>query len=203
MTDSSPGGSPAPPPPPVPRGTDDRVKMLAQTLVGMALVVPVVALLHHFLKDPIERHGQGFVAHFGVLGMAVGTFLSDGFHIPPPPQFYMLTSISAGGPQAPALLAIMAASVCAAPVSYNLARLLRRVEFFDRRFRAAAPRIEALILRYGYAAIIFGSISPIPYPLLCNLCGIYRVPWRYTGVMVALRPLRLLLIYWLIRAGWS
>lgn len=201
MTESA--TAPPPPSPRPPRETDDRVRMLAQTLGALALIVPLVALLHHFFEAPIERLGHAFVGRFGVPGMALGTFLSDGFHIPPPPQFYLLTTLGAHGPQAPALLAIMAASVCAGPVSYNIARPLRRIPFFDRRFRAAAPRIERLLLKYGYGAIIFASLTPIPYPLLLNLCGIYRVPWRYAGVVVGLRPLRLLLIYWLIRAGWS
>lgn len=177
--------------------------MIAQTLGGLVLLVLLVGLLHHFLQAPIERLGKAFIAHFGIAGVALGTFLSDAAHIPPPPQFYMLTLVSSGGPQWPTLLAIMAASVCAAPFSYNLARLLVRIPFFERRFKAAAPRVERLMERHGFGAVIFGALSPIPYPLLCNLSGIYKIPWRYVGVMVALRPLRLLVIYELIRAGWS
>ena len=48
-----------------------------------------------------------------------------------------------------------------------------------------------------------GSISPVPFSLLCNLSGLYRVPFRIFLVLSLFRIPRLLVFYALIRLGWS
>jgi membrane protein YqaA with SNARE-associated domain len=143
------------------------------------------------------------VEHFGIAGMFLGTFLADALSFPIPPQFYMLTAISAGEPQVPAMVAICAASMIAGYVGYHLADRLARVRLFARHIEASRAKVDRLIERHGYWAIVIGSITPIPFSTLCYLSGLYRVPKRYLAVLILTRVPRLLIFYVLIRAGFG
>jgi membrane protein YqaA with SNARE-associated domain len=163
----------------------------------------VIALAAYLARDELDALGRGFVQRFGVAGMFVGTYLADAFSFPIPPQFYMLTAITSGGSQTAPLIAISAASLLAGCTGYRLASRLARLRLFAARIERTRPKIDRLFERYGYWAIAIGSISPIPFSMLCYLSGLYRVPPRYFLTMVLFRVPRLLLFYALIRAGWS
>ncbi|WP_437275875.1 VTT domain-containing protein [Sorangium sp. So ce375] len=163
----------------------------------------MIALAAYLARDELDALGRGFVQRFGVAGMFVGTYLADAFSFPIPPQFYMLTAITAGGSQIAPLIAISAASLLAGCTGYRLASRLARLRLFAARIERTRPKIDRLFERYGYWAIAIGSVSPIPFSMLCYLSGLYRVPPRYFLTMVLFRVPRLLLFYALIRAGWS
>ncbi|WP_437574647.1 YqaA family protein [Sorangium sp. So ce887] len=140
---------------------------------------------------------------FGLAGMFVGTYLADAFSFPIPPQFYMLTAISSGGSQVAPMITISAASLLAGYTGYRLAGHLARLRIFAARLERTRPRIDRLFDRYGYWAIAVGSLSPIPFSMLCYMSGLYRIPPRYFLTMVLFRVPRLLVFYALIRLGWS
>jgi membrane protein YqaA with SNARE-associated domain len=135
--------------------------------------------------------------------MAVGAFVSDAFMFPIPPQFYMLTAVTAGAPQIPSVTIICLSSVVAANVAYRIATSIARIPFMHHRIERSRVKIDPLFARYGYYAVAIGAILPIPFSLLCYLAGLYRVPYRVYAVLVLLRVPRLLAFYLLIRLGWA
>lgn len=140
---------------------------------------------------------------FGLVGMFLGTFLADAFSFPIPPQFYMLTAISAGGPQVAPMIVISVASLVAGCTGYLLARHLARLRIIAARLERTRPRIDRLFERYGYWAIAVGSLTPVPFSMLCYLSGLYRIPPRYFVTLVLFRVPRLIVFYALIRLGWG
>jgi membrane protein YqaA with SNARE-associated domain len=181
----------------------DLLRYLVQLLLSIGAFVALVSAAAYFARAELESLGRAFVQHFGVAGMFLGTFLADAFSFPIPPQFYMLTAISAGAPPLAPMVAICTASMIAGYVGYHLAGPLARVRFFARRVEASRAEVDRLIERYGYWAIVLGSITPIPFSVLCYLSGIYRIPAKYLGLLIVTRIPRLLVFYALIRAGWG
>jgi uncharacterized membrane protein YdjX (TVP38/TMEM64 family) len=135
--------------------------------------------------------------------MAFGTFLSDAFMCPIPPQFYMLTAVAAGAPQVTSISVVCVTSVIAANVAYLVAGRVARVPFFRERIERSRPKIDPLFERYGVYAVAVGAVLPIPFSLLCYVAGIYRIPFRLYAILVLLRVPRLLVFYAVIRAGWG
>jgi membrane protein YqaA with SNARE-associated domain len=181
----------------------DLLRYLVQLALGIGAFVALVSAAAYFARAELDALGRTFVQHFGVAGMFLGTFLADAFSFPIPPQFYMLTAISAGQSQLAAMVAICAASMIAGCVGYRLAGRLARVRLLARRIEASRVKFDRLLERYGYWAIILGSITPIPFSVLCYLSGLYRIPARYFAVLILTRVPRLLVFYALIRAGWG
>jgi hypothetical protein len=74
----------------------ETLKLGLKFVLGLVGLVAVVALLGHHYRGELETLGRALLDQFGYIGIALGTFIADGFHFPIPPQFYMLASIAAG-----------------------------------------------------------------------------------------------------------
>ena len=193
-------GDPEGDPPPEPLRIGRLLLQIFLPLVGVLAFVMVVGAL---FREELHALGVLFVSRFGYAGMAAGTFLSDAFMFPVPPQFYMLTSVAAGAPQLASITVICATSVLAANVAYHVAGRMARVPYFAARIAASRGLVDPLFARWGYYAVAVGAVLPVPFSLLCYVAGLYRIPYRLYVVLVLLRVPRLLAFYVLIRAGWG
>ncbi len=184
-------------------GRAGTLKLVAQTVIPLVVVFGAVSLGAALFRPELRAFGTAFVARFGYAGMAFGAFISDAFNFPIPPQFYLLTAVTAGAPQVPSVIVVCLSSVVAANVAYKVAGALAHVPFVRRRIEASRPKIDPLFAKYGYYAVAIGAMSPIPFSLLCYVAGLYRVPYRIYAVLVLMRIPRLLVFYALIRLGWA
>ena len=197
------------PQPPAPEGAPPRrsrwdlARTLAQLALSLGALVAVVALASYLARPQLDALGHAFVQRFGLPGMFAGVFLADALSFPIPPQFYMLTAITGGGSQVAAMATICAASVLAGLAGSRLAGHLAGVRLLARRIEGSRRRIDQLFERWGYWAIAVGSVSPIPFSMLCYVAGIYRMPPRLFAVLLVFRVPRLLVFYALIRFGWA
>lgn len=184
-------------------GRGEFKRMALRGVIGVVVLVAIVVLLERYLHDEVVSLGRQFVDRFGLWGMALGTFLADGFHFPVPPQFYLLTAITTGGNQVAPVAVICAASLAAGTLDYKLARYLARLKFFRKWLERTRGRVDGLFKRHGYLAIAIGSASPVPFSTLCYLAGLYRIPYRHFALFTLLRIPRILVFYFAIRAGWT
>jgi membrane protein YqaA with SNARE-associated domain len=167
----------------------------------LVLLVVMITLANHF-RAPLERLGRAFVEHSGYVGMALGTFIADGFHFPIPPQFYMLLAVTSGVSQIGALAAITAGSLAGGFAGYKFSGKLSRIEFLAKRLERSRASAERLFERYGYLAAVLATLSPLPYSVLCYLSGLNGLPHRVFFVLSACRIPRLVFFYYVVRLGW-
>ena len=177
----------------------DAWRLTLQTLGAIALLGAFFYVLGATCKPEIERIGRVFVERLGFAGVAVGVFLADAFTFPVPPQVYMLAALAGGASPAITVTVTCASSLVAGNVGYRLAARLSGVSFFRARIDAARPRLDPLFRRYGVWAVAIGSLTPMPYSILCYLAGIYRLPPRLFALLLLFRVPRILFFYVLIR----
>lgn len=177
----------------------DALKLGAQTVVALGGVALALYLLGLFFKPQIEAIGHGFVARFGYVGVAVGTFIADAFSVPVPPHAYMLAAIAGGASHVVTVVVVCASSLLAGGVGYRMAGRLSELPFLRSRIAAARPRLDPLFQRYGVWAVAIGTITPMPYSVLCYLAGLYRLPPRLFALLLLFRIPRILFFYVLIR----
>lgn len=185
----------------VPRG-DARALAWRAGAAALLLVAAVFALSR--LAGPrVEPLASAFVARFGYLGMAVGSFVSDLTTFPVPPQFYMLTAVSSGTPWLPSFAVILAGSWLGGGCGMLLGERLATRPAVRARVARTKPWIDALHARYGAWAMVVAAFSPIPYSLLCYGLGVYRLGPRSAFIVLGLRGPRLAIFYALIALGWG
>ena len=175
--------------------------LAARWLLGIAAFVAIMALLASAFHEPLEALGRRFVARFGYGGMALGTFLADGFQFPVPPQFYMLVSVTSGASPLASLGAIATGSLAGGLVGFVGAGKLATLPFVSRRLERSERLVSRALDRFGYLAALLASLSPVPYSVLCLLSGAHRLGWRFFALVSLCRLPRLLFFYWVVRAS--
>lgn len=161
-----------------------------------------MAALGWLFRAELEQFGRSFVARFGLIGMAGGSFIADGLHFPLPPQFYLLTGIAAGVGSPSALGSVLGGSVLGGLTAFALARRAARLPLLERRFAATRALVERLMHHYGAWGLVVAGMLPISYFVLCVLGGMMRLRFRDYGVLALMRGPRIVLSYALIVLAW-
>ncbi len=175
-----------------------------RVLLGAAALLGGMLVLVRIFRPQLEALSRYFVEHFGLVGVALGTFLADGISSPVPPQFFMLLSIGAGTPDLHTLAATTVGSLLGGCAGYQLARQLARFPRFARWLeRTGASFREQLRGRKAYRNAVIASLTPLPFSMQCYLCGLYRLPLGAFAVILSLRIPRLAVFYYVIKAGWT
>lgn len=177
-------------------------RQIARFVVGLFALLAGVALLAHVLRPQLEGIGREFVDRFGYVGMALGTLLADGFQFPVPPQFYMLMAVATQSPALWVIASVSAGSLLGGLCGFYLSRKLRHVPWLERRV-ASHPALHRIREALGTKSLIALSVSPVAFSWLIYFCGFSRYPWRFAWLLIALRLPKVILYYWLVRAGWS
>ncbi len=181
----------------------DLTRLLVRLALGLALLLGFVVLLGRAFRPELEGIGRGFVSRFGLFGMGLGTFIADGFHVPIPPQFYMLLGISSGVPATHTLAVIGAASFAGGWLGFLLSRHLLRFEGVARLFERPQRLADAMLARHGVRALLLLGLLPIAYSVLCYLSGLSGFKNRAFLVIALFRLPRLVAYYYLVELGWS
>ncbi len=190
--------------PPAASSRRSRAFLIARFALGLALLLLVVVLLVRSFRPELESIGGSFVDRFGLAGVALGTFMADGFHFPIPPQFYMLLATAANAPPLAILAVTCLGSVAGGSAGYLVATQLRDIQRLSRWLERSSGRVGHLLgQRYPYRSVLLASLTPIAFSVLCYLAGLYRVPRGPFVLMLAMRVPKLALYYYLVRVGWS
>lgn len=172
-------------------------------VASFAFLLVVVSLAGWLYRAELTRFGNWFVAHFGVLGMSLGSFLADAFHFPVPPQFYLFTGI-AGGHSAPVVvLSVLVGSELGGLTAFALARSFGGVRFIRNRVRTSSAVLARWMQKRGYLGLALATLLPISFSILCIACGTMRLPYRAYGVLAIMRVPRILASYALIVLAWT
>jgi len=182
---------------------EEIVRLLLRLGAALIVLLGIVAAFSHLFRHELEGLGQTFVLRFGYVGMMLGTFLSDGLHLPIPPQLYMLLAISSRSPFWLSFAAITVGSMLGSVIAYRLAYAVADVPWFSHRLERPRRLAERALLRLGDRGALFASLLPIPYGTLLYLTGLSRLPTRFFVLLCLWRIPRLALYYALIYFGWS
>lgn len=176
--------------------------LIMRLLFVLVIVCAVAALLAAHFRPQAEGVARAFVATFGVAGMALGTFLADGFQFPIPPQFYMLLAVASGFSPVASFAAIAVASLLAGGLGYRLCALASRWRWLARKTSKQRELLQRAFERYGHRAALLAMLLPIPYSLLCYLAGLGRLPRTFLLLLSLYRVPKLLGFYLLVYLGW-
>lgn len=181
-----------------------RAKLIIRFVLALVTLLGVVVLVGRALRPQLESVGTWFVDRFGLVGVAAGTFIADGFHFPVPPQFYMLLATAGRADPIAIVGATSLGSVLGGGTGYLLARRLGHI----RRLQLWVERVggnvgQRLGQRYPYRSAVLASASPIAFSVLCYLAGLFRVRHGPLLVLLVLRLPKIVLYYYLVRVGWS
>jgi membrane protein YqaA with SNARE-associated domain len=187
----------------VPSTRGETILAVVRIFVSLAILVAIVTLVGWLYRAELTHFGAWFVGRFGVVGMIGGAFLADGFHLPLPPQFYLLTGIAGAYPHAIVVSAVLLGSELGGLTAFALARFAGGASFVDARIAKPRALLRGMIAKRGYFGLALATLLPISYSLLCIATGAMRLPYRAYAVLAVMRVPRILLSYVVIVLAWQ
>ncbi len=174
-----------------------------RTLLGLAALFGIMAVLASTLKAPLESISVEFFNKYGLLGMFIGTTLSDSLGIPIPVDTYLMAAVTANSPTLPVLTVACAASILGGNLAWLIGRRLDRFPLLGRLVERFKARGQAAFARWGVAAVAVAAWTPIPFSIICMAAGAFAMPFRSFFLTTLHRIPRIVLYYYVIALGWS
>jgi membrane protein YqaA with SNARE-associated domain len=181
----------------------EALKLALTFVLGVVGLMTIVSLLGHYYRAELESMGRTILDRFGYFGIALGTYVADGLHFPVPPHFYMLASIAARWSMLWTVIALSTGSLLGGLTAYWIARKASHLRLFQRLLARTQRKVDGLFTRFGYWAVAVGSLTPIPYSMLCYVAGAHRMRAKIFVVLALFRIPKLVLYLYLVKLGWA
>ena len=145
--------------------------ILKQTLFALIALGVILALVSAYLREPVEELSKWFIGHTGAWGVGLGFFLPDSLTVPIPPDAFLLAGHVAGLPFWQVALSASVGSILGGTVGFLTIKSISSRPSVRRRLKKKLRSGEALIERYGVNALALAALTPLPYSLICWVCG--------------------------------
>lgn len=174
-----------------------------KTVSSIIVLLVLVYLGKHYLKNELEYLGHLFFEKFGFVGLFIDVYLVDTFIVPVTPDLFLGLLITNGGNQILGLILICIASVLGGISGFYIGFYLNSRKYVQKLTKRYRERGERLFRRYGVGAVILAAISPIPFSTICWLAGIFRMRFSQFFWATFFRIPRMIIWYYLIAVVWQ
>lgn len=173
--------------------------------LGVVLFVLAMGVLGVLLEDELTTGTTWVVERIGFVGLCAILLVTDTLVTPFPPDLLLVviakSHLSEHWPGYVLVLGFV--SVVAGMLGWGIGRWLGHRPIGRRLFGEFKGEHRAFIQRYGFWAVVLGSITPLPFSVTCWSAGVMGL--RFAQVLLAallFRVPRFVVYYWLIvRSG--
>lgn len=177
-------------------------RLIRKTALGLLILLVFSGACAWLLKDPFIRMGELFLERFGLLGLFVGTIISDTSPLPLSHEPLTFIGITAGIPTTTLLLTITSASVLSGPIGWTCGRLLLSGTSFSAWLDRRYPGFMGMMRRGGLNAVAVAALLPIPFSLATWTAGMLRLPFHKVAAISLLRIVKVGVYFQILKLGW-
>jgi membrane protein YqaA with SNARE-associated domain len=176
--------------------------LIRKTAIGLLILLLFSGACAWVLKDPFISMGEIFLERFGLLGLFVGTLISDTSPLPLSHEPLTFIGITAGLPTATLLLTISSASVLAGPIGWTFGRVFLSGTSFSAWLDDRYPEFMGMMRRGGLKAVALAALLPVPFSLATWTAGMLRLPLHKVAVISLLRIVKVGVYFQVLKLGW-
>lgn len=175
-------------------------RLVIGTLVALAAIAIVAAVVGFWFRAPLLATGRWFVDTLGGPGIAVGYFLPDAFALPIPNDAVLGLGRAGHMPTVPLLAWAFAGGMTGGLVAWRLGGAAGRTRAVRGFMAGRGAGLRRAMERHGVAVVVVAALTPLPDSLAAWAAGSTGLPLRPFLLASALRIVRiaaaLLLIDW-------
>lgn len=158
------------------------IKNLSLLITIITFTILTIGFIY-FGKE-IKDFGVIAIEKFGMMGLFGMTIVMDTFIQPISPDVLVFSYTYADSPYWLTVFTGAIASVIAGIIGYFIGHLLEEEGIDKYVGKKRYKKAHKLFVKYGFFAILIGSISPIPFSAICWSAGIFRMPFRFFVISV-------------------
>lgn len=173
--------------------------LLLQT-IGMLLVLGVaLALISTFLKGPVEAWSRSFIGSVGAWGVGLGFFFPDAFTLPIPPDAFLLAGHAGKLPFWEIVWSASIGSIMGGLTGFLMIRAIADQPRAKRWIQKKLQSGQKIMDQYGRLALALAALTPLPYSVICWVCGATGMRLRPFILISLLRIPRVIGYLWFIQ----
>lgn len=181
-------------------------KNLLRALYGLIALMLLMALLGFLYEEELIIATSWVVDRIGFPGLMTILMITDTLVTPFPPDILLV--VIAKSPLAenwPLYVGVLGmVSVVAGLAGYSIGRWLGHFQWAQRLFGDFKDDHRDFIRKYGFWAVVLGSVTPLPYSVTCWTAGVLGIRWTTVLAASALfRIPRFYVYYWLLSTAGS
>ncbi|SDY76820.1 YqaA family protein [Nitrosomonas halophila] len=177
---------------------------LIKAVIAVVVFILATSALGYWLEDELTMATTWVVNKIGFFGLGLILLVTDTLVTPFPPDILLL--VIAKSPLAEQwqsyVLILGMISCLAGMLGWGIGRWLGRFEFVKRTFGDFKAEHREFIRRYGFWAVVIGSITPFPFSVTCWTAGMLELRWiTVLAAAISFRIPRFFFYYWLITSA--
>lgn len=196
-----PGPEPVTEPVTEPEPELDARRLVASSMLAIAALLVVIAILGAWFREPLLSSGRWFVDSFGGLGIAVGFLVPDAFTVPIPNDAFLALGRAGNMPTVPLVGWALLGSMAGGSIGWSIGRALRRTRGLDRFLSGRGAALDRALRRHGLWVVAVAAITPLPYSISAWAAGSTAMPYLAFLAVSLLRVIRIVGALWLIDLG--
>ncbi|MCX4242484.1 YqaA family protein [Paraliomyxa miuraensis] len=179
----------------------DARRLIVSSLLAVAGLVAVIAILGAWFREPLLLAGRWFVDELGGPGIAVGFLVPDAFTVPIPNDAFLALGRAGGMPTVPLVAWALLGSVSGGSIGWLIGRALRRTRGLDRFLTGRGAGLDRALRRRGPWVVAIAAITPLPYSVSAWAAGSTAMPYPTFFAVSLLRVVRIVGALYLIDLG--
>ena len=154
---------------------NDGKKILLQTLAALLVLGAALATASYLFKPEMEALSQQLISYAGIWAVGLGFMIPDALTLPIPPDTFLVAGHLGGLGFWEMTLWGGLGSVLGGTLGYAMIRVISRRPRVSVWLEPKISRGRELMDRYGLIALALAALTPLPYSVICWVCGATNV----------------------------
>ncbi|MBP9885301.1 MAG: VTT domain-containing protein [Leptospiraceae bacterium] len=181
----------------------DLRKLILQSVVAVVIIIALVILLAHIVKEPITQFSKLFVDYLGVWGVGLGILISDSLPAFMIPDAFLMFGVAGKLGDLEVIAFSSIGSIIGGSNSYAIGRyIIPRFRHGRHLIIKHEKQLIPYLEKYGMWAVVIAATTPLPYSWMSIVVGSFKMEFSKFVLCSLTRIPRFAVYYYAIKFGW-
>ena len=181
----------------------DLRKLILQSVLAIVVIIGLVIILAHLVKEPITQFSKLFVDYLGVWGVGLGILVSDSLPAFMVPDAFLVFAVAGKLGDFEVILFCFIGRLIGGSNSYAIGRyLIPKFEYGKNLIKKHEAQLLPYLDKYGMWAVVIAATTPLPYSWMSILVGSFKMSYSKFLLCSLTRLPRFAVYYYAIKFGW-
>jgi membrane protein YqaA with SNARE-associated domain len=181
----------------------DLRKLILQSILAVIIIIGLVILLAHLVKEPVTQFSKLFVDYLGVWGVGLGILISDSLPAFMVPDAFLVFGVAGKLGDLEMIAFSSIGSLIGGSNSYAIGRyIIPKFKHGRHLIIKHEKQLIPYLEKYGMWAVVIAATTPLPYSWMSIVVGSFKMSFGKFLFCSLTRIPRFAVYYYAIKFGW-